>query len=128
VQTAVAGKIDEGFRKVLSRQHRRKVGKKMKKNSRDSERLIESLKIQLMGYFDAEDHESAITELRQDVRDCPGTATIFRDGIDRALSDPAVDCVDIVQNAANRNMYGSEQESRKWLADLRSTLFPEIQP
>ena len=83
----------------------------MKKNSHDSANLIESLKLQLMGYFGDEDHEAAVAELRQDVKEYPGTAGIFRDGIDKALSDPTVSCVDIVENAANRSMYGSEQES-----------------
>jgi polyhydroxyalkanoate synthesis regulator protein len=86
--------------------------------------LMSSLADQLMAYFGDQDRESAVAELRQDIPAYPETARIFREGLARALGDESVDCVALVENAANFNVNGSEQQARTWLAELQVKLFP----
>ncbi|MBI5624646.1 MAG: hypothetical protein HY924_12780 [Elusimicrobia bacterium] len=90
------------------------------------ENMIGELKLQLMGYFGGgvREDEEVIAELSEDMKGYPGTARAFREGIAQALADPAADCVDLVERGANRAMEGSDEKARRWLAHLRSRLFP----
>jgi hypothetical protein len=81
------------------------------------------LQDQFMAYFGDQEDEAAIAELREDVKRFPGTRHYFHDGIIQYLNDPGLDCVHLVQNCANRNVHGSQEEARAWLTALFTQLF-----
>jgi len=88
------------------------------------EDLIALLSDQLMAYFGDQEKDAAVAELRRDFKDYPETRRIFKEGLARALSEPAVDCVRLVEGSANAVVQGSAEKARKWLCDLQAELFP----
>jgi hypothetical protein len=86
-------------------------------------RLAEELEDQLMAYFGDQEDEAAMAQLREDIKGCSETARILRDGIVEFLSNPDLDCVQLVQGCANRNVHDSRREANVWLLNLFTQLF-----
>lgn len=88
------------------------------------EDLIALLSDQLMAYFGDQEKDEAVAELRRDFASHPETRRIFKEGLARALGDPSVDRVRLVESAANVAVRGSAEQARRWLFDLQAELFP----
>ena len=88
------------------------------------EDIIGLLADQLASYFGDQERDGAVAELRRDFKDYPETRRIFSEGLARALSDPSVDPVRLVESAANVAVRGSAEQARAWLRGLQAELFP----